>query len=204
MTKEQLIWTVINEVIGQHPNQDSSKQAHPQEITFEVEKAYNTIVKQFFADPKNSNDADLNYYSKSFTVSITAKAGMEDTFIAVLPVQPIALPSGMGLLRVLPKDSDAMIERITEGQWHSLKHLESYCCGPAYAFVDIDSNQVVFKFNRPEYKMISQVVLKIIPVFSAIDDEDVINTPMGDAAITQMVLELIGHRPTDNTNDDEK
>jgi len=206
MTKEQLIFTIINELIGQHPTQDSSKRAHPQEIQFEVEKAYNTIVKQFFMDPKNANNADLAYFSKNYTATLNEINN--DTYFTGLPVQPMALPNGMGVRLITPVvsgvSSDVNIERITEGQWHNLKHLEAYCCGPMYAYVDLDGDKVIFKYNRAEAKMVEQVVLKIIPVFASLEDDDIINSPIGDAAITEMVLSLMERRPTDNTNDDER
>lgn len=47
-----------------------------------------------------------------------------------------------------------------------------------------------------------ELIVKIIPKFSEFGKDDEINTPDGDYNIAAAVLNIIGRRVTDNSNDD--
>ena len=47
-----------------------------------------------------------------------------------------------------------------------------------------------------------EVDVKVLPNFNDFDDDDDIQFPSGDVAAMQMILDIMGIRPTDNINDD--
>jgi hypothetical protein len=49
-----------------------------------------------------------------------------------------------------------------------------------------------------------KITIKLIPKFDEFEDDDDINSPGGDYSITQRIMQEMGLRPTDNTNDDAK
>jgi hypothetical protein len=201
MTKNELIFSVKGTIEAQAATQDGLKFTHPQEIEFEIAKAYEAAVIEFFATPEISDNYDLDYFSKSYTKTLQESTSGE--LYVELPVVPISVKGGMGIRVVKPKDSSVVIQRISESEFLNLRHLEAFCCSPVpFCYADISGNKIVLQANRTEYSMMTDITIKLLPKFNAFDDDDDINSPGGDYSITQMVLQLMGLRPTDNTNDD--
>ena len=203
MTKLQLIFSIMNEIQGQVPTQDGLKTVHPQDIAIEVAKAYDTIVSTFFATPQASEGYDLDYFSKSYEERV--KKSTAGQLYVTLPAKPLALASGSGIRFVRPKDSEVLISRISEAEFMNLRHLEAFCCSPVpFCYIDNDGQKIVLQGNRTEYSLLDYIVIKMVPKFTELGDDDEINTPGGDYPLSQMVLQIMGQRPTDNTNDDAK
>lgn len=203
MTKLELIFTVKALIEGQTPTQDSAKFSHPQLISKEIGKAYETMVIQFFNNPEMFSSYDLDYYSKSYNQ--TMKKDSAGTLYVDLPAKPLPLMYGLGVRLVKPKDSSVQINRITEAEFMALRELEAFCCSPVpFCYVDNSSGKIVLQANRKEYDIMTDITVKIIPKFDEFADTDEINSPLGDTALSQMVMQLMGIRPTDSTNDDVK
>ena len=203
MTKTELIFSIVGDIQRQAPTQDGLKATHPQDVEANIAKAYETAVIQFFSAPEVSSNYDLDYFSKTY--SETLKETSAEELYVDLPVSPIALPKGMGIRVVTPKDSNVMIARLSQSEFMNLRHLEAFCCSPVpFCYADISGGRIVFQANRPEYKIMTDITIKILPKFGDFGDDDQINSPGGDYQITQMVLQNMGLRPTDNTNDDGK
>jgi len=201
MTKEELVFSVKGVIEGQAATQDGLKFTHPQEIEFEIAKAYEAAVIQFFGTPEISDNYDLDYFSKTYTETLKETAGNE--LYIDLPAMPVSVKGGLGIRTVKPKDSSVLIARISEAEFMNFRHLEAACCSPVpFCYADISGGRIVLQANRPEYSLMTDITVKIIPKFNEFDDDDDINSPGGDYSITQMVLQLIGLRPTDNINDD--
>lgn len=201
MTKEELIFSVKGVIEGQAPTQDGLKFVHPQEIEFEVAKAYEAAVIQFFGTPEMSEAYDLDYFSKTYTETMKETSAKE--LYLTLPANPIAVAGGLGIRMIKPKDSSVVMARISEAEFTNLRHLEAFCCSPTpFCYVDISGKRIVLQANRPEYSLMTDMTVKLIPKFNEFEDTDDINSPGGDYSITQMVLQLMGLRPTDNSNDD--
>jgi hypothetical protein len=201
MTKDELIFSVKGIIEGQAPTQDGLKFTHPQEIALQIAKAYELAVIQFFGTPEMSGDYDLDYFSKTYEGTLKETTAKE--LYLDLPANPIAIKGGVGIRMVRPKDSTVLISRISESEFQNMRHLEAFCCSPVpFCYADISGNRIVLQANRPEYSLMTDMVIKIIPKFDEFDDDDDINSPGGDYSITQMVLQQMGLRPTDNTNDD--
>jgi len=201
MTKDELIFSVKGIIEGQAATQDGLKYVHPQEIEFEIAKAYEAAVIQFFGTPEISNDYDLDYFSKTYTETLK-ETSWKELYID-LPATPISVKGGVGIRTVKPKESNVLISRISEAEFMNLKHLESFCCSPVpFCYADISGKRIVFQTNRTEYSLMEDVTVKIIPKFEEFEDNDDINSPGGDYSITQMVLQVMGLRKTDNINDD--
>jgi hypothetical protein len=59
----------------------------------------------------------------------------------------------------------------------------------------------MFDFPVPEHRLVEEVYIKLLPEFSEFDDSDNISFPGGDIPAMQMILQLVGFKPTDNVND---
>lgn len=201
MNKLQLIFSVKSEIQKQSPTQDGLKFVHSQDVEVEIAKAYEAAINQFFLTPELKDNYDLDYFSKTYEQTLKQTSSKE--LYVDLPANPIAIPGGLGVRLVRPKDSHVLISRISEAEYMNLMNLEAFCCSPIpFCYVDIDGSKIVFQANRPEYKLMDKIIVKLLPKFTDFADSDEINTPGGDYNITQMVLQLMGFRPTDNTNDD--
>ncbi len=201
MRKDELIFSVKGVIEGQAATQDGLKFVHPQEIEFEIAKAYEAAVIQFFDAPEISNNYDLDYFSKTYSETLKENSAKE--LYVTLPATPISLKGGLGIRVVKPKDSSVVIQRISESEFLNLRHLEAFCCSPVpFCYSDISGKRIVLQTNRTEYSLMTNITIKLIPKFEEFDDADDINSPGGDYSITQMVLQMMGLRPTDNTNDD--
>lgn len=201
MNKIQLIFSIKQEIQKQAPTQDGIKFVHGQDIEIEIAKAYEAVVNQFFMSPDLKDNFDLDYFSKTYEG--TVKQTSSKQLYVDLPTKPIALPGGLGVRMIRPKDSDVYIIRMSESEFINLKNLETFCCSPnPFCYIDNHGNRIVLQGNRPEYNLLDQLTIKLLPKFSGFNDEEEINTPGGDYQLSQMVMELMGIRPTDNTNDD--
>lgn len=201
MIKELLVSSVQKAILKQSPTQDSLKFAHPKVVEDEISKAYNQIMKTFYASNINLMNAELDFYAKKFKATLVKH---EDGYNYInMPVRPVELKNNLGIRYVRPVTGKRSFVRTTEGELETLRELEVYCCsGDAYYFMD--GNMIVFDFPRKEYEIVSQVYIKMLPVFSDFEDSDNIEFPTGEKTPTDMVLETMGFRPTDNTNDDVK
>ena len=203
MTKDELIFSVKGIIEGQASTQDGLKYVHPQEVEFEIAKAYEAAVIQFFGTPEISENYDLDYFSKTYTKTLKENSAKE--LYIDLPATPVSVKGGLGIRVVKPKDSSVLIARISESEFMNLRHLEAFCCSPTpFCYSDISGKRIVLQTNRVEYRLMSDITVKLIPKFDEFDEFDDINSPGGDYSITQMVLQQMGLRPTDNTNDDLK
>lgn len=203
MTKDELIFSVKGIIEGQASTQDGLKYVHPQEVEFEIAKAYEAAVIQFFGTPEISENYDLDYFSKTYTKTLKENSAKE--LYIDLPATPVSVKGGLGIRVVKPKDSSVLIARISESEFMNLRHLEAFCCSPTpFCYADISGKKIVLQTNRTEYRLMSDITVKLIPKFDEFDDSDDINSPGGDYSITQMVLQQMGLRPTDNTNDDAR
>lgn len=203
MTKDELIFSVKGIIEGQAATQDGLKFVHPLEVELEIAKAYENAVIQFFGTPGASSGYDADYFSKTYSVVIAEDTSGE--LYVTLPASPIAMKGGVGIRLVKPKDSNVALARITEAKFSSLRNLEAWNCSPVpFYYPDISGSRIVLQPNRTEYSLMTDMVVKLIPKFNEFEDDDDINSPGGDYSITQMVLQQMGLRPTDNTNDDAK
>jgi hypothetical protein len=203
MTKDELIFSVKGIIEGQASTQDGLKYVHPQEIEIEIAKAYESAMIQFFETPEMSENYDLDYFSKTYTETLKETSGGE--LYVDLPATPISVKGGVGIRIVKPKDSNVSIERISESRFMNLRHLEAFCCSPVpFCYSDISGKKIVLQINRPEYRIMDKITIKLIPKFDEFEDDDDINSPGGDYSITQRIMQEMGLRPTDNTNDDAK
>lgn len=201
MKKDELIASVQKLVLKQSPTQDSLKRVHPQVIAGEIAKAYHTMMVQFYSSNANLMNADLDYYAKKYT--LTVKNDIDGFFYVDLPTSPIDLKNGLGLRYVKPKGGMVEFVRMRESEMSNLRNLPAYCCmSNAYYFLDGD--KITFDIPIPEHRLVEEVYVKLLPEFDEFDGDDNIQFPGGDMPAMQMILELMGFRPTDNVNDDVK
>lgn len=204
MKKKELIFLVAEEVQRQAPTQDGLKAVHPQVIEKEIATAYEQAITQFFIDPNLQTDFDLDYFSKTYETELLEDAVSKELYV-VLPAKPMPLPKGMGIRLVKPKNSSVSIARISEAEFINLRNLEAFCCSPTpFCYSDISGNKIVFQINRPEYRVMDAITVKIIQGFDSFGYDDEINIPGGAYQVSQMVMKNLGIRPTDGTNDDIK
>lgn len=202
MTKNQLIFTIMESIRGSAATDDSGKFVNPQDVAYQVEMAYNTAVINFFTDTQRIKGYDLDYFSKSYTKALKEDKAANALYVD-LPAQPIGLPRGQGIRSIRPENSYVQLVRVSESEWMSLRNLEAACCSPwPFCYPDLYNKRIMVQANRPEYKFMDNLVVKIIPKFSGYDKDDEINAPDGDYNIATAVLNIMGRRPTDNTSDD--
>lgn len=202
MTKNELIFTISESIRGSAATDDSGKFVHPQDVAFQIELAYDAAVINFYSDAQRLRGYDLDYFAKPYTLTIKEDKAADVLYVD-LPAQPIGLPNAQGIRSVRPKNSYVQFARVSEAEWMSLRNMEAACCSPwPFCFPDIYNRRLVLQTNRPEYKLMDELIVKIIPKFSEFDKNDDINTPDGDYNIAAAVLNIMGRRPTDNTNDD--
>lgn len=204
MKKKELIFSVTEAVQKQAPTQDGLKSVHPQVVEYEVAKAYEQAVTQFFLDPNMQTVFDLDYFSKTYETDLIENPTTKELYV-VMPVKPMPLPKGMGIRLVKPTNSTVNIARISEAEFINLRNLEAFCCSPSpFCYSDISGGKIVFQINRPEYKLMDKITVKIIPGFESFEYDEEINIPGGAHQVTQLVLQNMGIRLTDGTNDDIK
>lgn len=198
MRKDELIASVQKLIVRQNPTQDSLKFAHPKVVEGEIAKAYRTLMVQYYSDDENLNNAELDFYAKKYRETIKVENGQ---FYIDLPVKPIDLRNGLGMRYVKPVGGYADFVRMKESELSTIRNLSMYCC-MGKAFYYLDGKRIVFDFPVPEHRLVKEVDIKVLPNFNDFDDDDDIQFPSGDVAAMQMILEIMGIRPTDNINDD--
>lgn len=200
MKKIQLIETVADAVRGQAATEDSGKFIHFQDLEYELAMAYESAVISFFSTPGVARNFDTDYFAKSYTATVKDDSGQ---LYLDIPAQPIALPGAQGIRSLVPKNSYEQIVRVSEAEWLNLRNLEAACCSPwPFCYVDLYNRRINLQGNRSEYNLLDEIRVKLVPKFTGFDDDEEINTPGGDYSLTQMVLQVMGIRPTDNSNDD--
>lgn len=200
MTKNQLIFSVMNVIRGQAPTQDSGKFVHPQDISLEIEKAYDTIVAQYMSNEDMKDSLELEYFSKTYDLKVQECA---EGYCVELPATPMPLPKGVGFHLITPKDSLVFFNVVSKEEFVSIRNLELFCCSPKpFAYPDIADKKLYLQGNRPEYGLIEEITVSMVIKFDDYEGEDEINIPGGSFPLTQMILQQMGLRPTDNTNDD--
>jgi len=199
MRKDVLTASVQKLILKQSPTQDSLKFVHPKVVEDEIAKAYRTMMIQFYANEVNLMNAELDFYAKKYTEEIQIDS---DGFSYVdLPAQIIDLKHNLGLRYVRPKGGEINFIRTRESEMETIRKLPIYCClSDAYYY--LDGSKIMFDFPVPEHRLVEEVYIKLLPEFSEFDDSDNISFPGGDEPAMQMILQLVGFRPTDNVNDD--
>ena len=201
MRKDVLISSVRKAIMKQTSGtQDSLKFSHPAVVEGEVSKAYDEILKKYYASNINLMNAELDYYAKKYRLSISTDS--DGVNYITLPVRPIQLRNNLGVRYVKPAKGKITFVRSNDVEIESINNLEvSKCLNHAFYYMD-GNKRVTLEFSRSEHSMIEQVDVKVLPVFEDFDDSDDIEFPVGGKQATDMVLETMGFRPTDNTNDD--
>ncbi len=205
MKKGKLIESIVQGILRQQPTQDSSKFAHFLTLEVEVGKAYDTAVKQFFYNDKNLENADLDYYAKTYQINVSSGSGLK---YATLPVTVVELKKGLGIRSVKPVSTisneagDFSFIRTSETELELIKNLEVYCCSKK-AFYYKDGSRIVLSYPINEYSLIEKVQVKLLPSFADFGMDDNINFPMGEMEITANILQLMGIRPVNNLNADD-
>ena len=202
MRKDILIASVQKAVIQQSSGtQDSLKFSHPEVIAGEISKAYDQILKTFYSSNINLMDAELDYYSKKYRLAIQKDS--DEVYYVTLPVRPVGLKSNLGLRYVRPAKGKISFVRANDVEMESIRNLEvSKCSNHVFYYMDI--GRISLELTTAEHRLIEEVDVKLLPVFTDFDDDDEIDFPTGGKAATDMVLETMGFRPTDLTNDDVK
>lgn len=199
MTKSELVSSIRQLILRQHPTQDSLKIAHPAIVEAEIAKAYTSLLKTFYANEINLMNADLDFYAKKYTKTI--KTDSEGFSYVDLPVKVIELKSNLGIRYVKPKGGDASFIRIRENELDTIRNLDVFCCSKNVYYY-IDGARIVIVKSLAEHDIIEQVYVKLLPLFGEFGDDDNIEFPQGEFSAMQMILQTMGYRQTDNINDD--
>lgn len=205
MQKGKLIESIRQEILRQQPTLDSNKQAHFLTIEVEVGKAYNSALKAFYANDRNLENGELDFYAKKYTIAVSESYGVR---FATLPVQPIELKKNLGIRSVKPKSSisgqvgEFSFIRTSETELELIKNLEVYCCSKK-AFYYKDGGRLVLSYPIPEYSLVKSVEVKLLPSFADFAMTDNIEFPMGEMEATMALLQIMGIRPTNNLNADD-
>ncbi len=199
MRKDELIASVQKLIVKQGLTQDSLKSVHPKVVEGEISKAYNSLMKAFYQDPINLMNAELDFFAKKYTASI--QRDVDGFYYVDLPARPVQLIDNLGVRSVRPKGGEQSFIRSSEVAMESIRRLPIYCCMKD-GYYYLDGNKIMFDFPIKEHHIVEEVYLKILPLFEEFDDSDNIEFPQGDAPAMQMILTLMGIRPTDNINDD--
>jgi hypothetical protein len=205
MEKGKLIESIRQELLRQSPNQDSNKFAHFLTIEVEIGKAYTSALKEFYLNDKNLENAELDYYAKSYTLPVVRTT---DRNYVTLTATPVELKKNLGIRSVKPKSSitgvtgDFSFLRTTETELEIIRNLEVWCCTKK-AFYYKDGNNIVLAYPNVEYNLIENVVVKMLPSFADFDMTDNIEFPMGELNATSALLTIMGLRPVNNLNADD-
>lgn len=202
MIKGALIETIRFEVLKQSATQDSLKQAHLKDIEYQISLAYSSLLKQFFADSRNLMATDFDFYAKKYTLTIASDTVIPSQRYVTLTALPFELQDGMGVRSVRPLGGSYSFDRTTEDAIETYRSLDAFKATDAMYYKD--GNKLTLIYTKDKMKMITQVVVKLIPHFEDFLMTDNIEFPMGEAEAAKTILQLMGIRPTDNVNDDVK
>jgi hypothetical protein len=144
-------------------------------------------------------EADFDYYAKKYN-SNAVQTDSDDIRYIQLPAKVIDLPMGTGLVHARARGGKINFHRVTEAELDSIRNLEIYCCS-GKVFYYKDGDRIVLDSPINEFGLIESVDLKLVVPFSEFLDTDDIHLPTGDMVVSSMILELMGYKPTDNTND---
>jgi hypothetical protein len=198
MLKQYLIDSVTELVLKQSPNQDSNKRVHPKIIEAEISKAYDSILKTYFAKEGSLFDVDSEYFCKSYQLAL--KKETSGRHYCDLTVQPMFLRNNLGLRSIRPLDGDVSFVRTSENELETFRRTHAYQ-GSNSAFYYLSGKKIIFDFHVLELGMADEVTVKLIPSFMDFADSDNIEFPYGEKDAMLMILQAMGFRPTDNTND---
>lgn len=202
MRKDVLVSSVRKAIMQQSSaTQDSLKFTHPRVVEDEVAKAYDELLKTFYAQSVNLINAELDFYAKKYRLSI--KKDTDGVSYVEMPAKPINLKSNLGLRYVRPVKGKFSFVRTNDTEIESIRNLEISKCSN-HVFYYMDGKNIMLEFTTAEHELIEQVDVKLLPGFTDFDDEDEIDFPVGANTATNMILKTMGYRPTDNTNDDIK
>lgn len=202
MIKGALIEAIKFEVLKQSATQDSLKQAHPKDIEYQISMAYSSMLKEFYADSRNLMSADFDFYAKKYTLTIESDITIPSMRYVTLTAIPFELQDGMGVRSVRPLGGSFSFDRTTEDAIETYRSLDAFKATDAMYYKD--GNRLSLVYTKDKMKMITQVVVKLIPHFEDFANTDNIEFPMGEAEAAKVILQLMGIRPTDNVNDDGK
>ena len=201
MIKSVLIESVRKAILKQSSNnQDATRFNHPQVVADEIGKAYNQIMKTYYSSDNTLMNAELDFYAKTFTAKINK---LNSLYYVELPVRPVELKRNLGIRYIRPVNGDISFIRVMDTELESIKSLEVYK-NAKKVFYYIEGDKIYLDYSRNEFTLIDSVKIKLLPVFSDFDDSDNIEFPQGEKQPTDMVLETLGFRPTDNINNDVK
>jgi len=201
MEKGKLIESVRQAVLRQQPIQDSNKHAHFLTVEVEVGKAYNSMLKEFYLDDRNLENAELDFYAKKYEITVSKTDGV---YYAALPVTPIQLKRNLGIRSVKPKSTISgkvgfSFIRTSESEIEVVKDLEVWCCSKK-AFYWIDGSRIVLDYPVKEYTLVEKVIVKLLPHFEDFAMTDNIEFPTGEAKATEILMQMIGIRVINNLN----
>ena len=205
MEKGKLIESIRQGILRQHPTQDSNKFAHFLTVEAEIDKAYNSALKEFYYNDKNLENAELDYYAKTYECPVVKT---DEVYHIVLPARPIELKRNLGIRSVKPKSTISGVVGLTsfvrtsESELEVIRSLEAYCCSKK-AFYYIDGSRVVLEYPVREYSLVEKVIIKLLPVFADFAMDDNIEFPMGELNVTAALLNIMGIRPVNNLNADD-
>ena len=202
MIKGALIEAAKFEIDKQSGTQDSLKQSHPKDIEYQLSLAYSSMLKQYFADPRNLMAVDFDFYAKKYTLTISQDSTIPALRYVTLTALPFELPDNLGVRSVRPLGGYFSFDRTTEESLETYRNLEVFSFTDALFYKD--GSKLMLVYTKDKMKLISQVVVKLIPHFEDFLPTDNIEFPMGDAEAMKILLQLVGIRPTDSVNDDVK
>jgi hypothetical protein len=215
VVKSKLIESIRQLILKQQPTQDSLKAVHPAVIEAEISKAYNSIMKQFYDNDIRLMDAELDFFAKKYPVTLIDESYTDynmlgEAFIVytgkkymTLPARPVELKRNLGIRYVKPQYGNVNFVRTSETELDTIRGLEIYCCS-GNIFYYMDGNKIIFDFPIDDLKNVDRVFVKLLPLFEEFEDSDNIEVPGGEDSLSKMILQLMGYRLTDNTNDDAR
>jgi len=213
MRKDKLIESVRQAILKQEPTQDSIRTLHPSVVEAEVSKAYNTALKEFYYSDINLMDGNLDAYSKRYELSVSDETYTDTSYtnvtstrktgrrMATLPAVPVALKKNLGLRSIKPAYGNNAFVRSSENEVDSIRTLDVFCCTNKVFYYQL-GNKIYMEAGADEFDLVDNIHVKLIVPFEELEDSDNVEFPMGEQRAMQMLLELIGIRPTDNVNDD--
>jgi hypothetical protein len=209
MEKGKLIESIRQAILRQQPVQDSNKHAHFLSVEAEVGKAYNSVLKEFYQDDKNLENAELDFFAKKYDCAVKKLLGvyyvdLPTSPMTGLPVKPIQLKRNLGMRSVKPKSTISgtvgfSFIRTSETEIEIVKDLEVYCCSKK-AFYYIDGTRIVLDYPVKEYNLVEMVVVKLLPHFEDFAMTDNIEFPMGESKATEILMQMMGIRVVNNLN----
>ena len=163
MIKGALIEAAKFEIDKQSGTQDSLKQSHPKDIEYQLSLAYSSMLKQYFADPRNLMAVDFDFYAKKYTLTISQDSTIPALRYVTLTALPFELPDNLGVRSVRPLGGYFSFDRTTEESLETYRNLEVFSFTDALFYKD--GSKLMLVYTKDKMKLISQVVVKLIPHF---------------------------------------